>query len=190
MPKLPEFKDWQAPWVKNGTEFNAETAAKLVYDKTKDVEDLKEAHATKLTELTAANTELQGKVDAAAKAAMTDAERQAAEKKELETKLASAGDKDLENTRLRLALENNLTLTQAKRLVGTNEAELKADVAELLADLGLSKEGETGNEGGEGSENEKTGSRRQPAKLKNPLDNQGGDEGVTTKSLLEALPRF
>ncbi len=46
----------------------------------------------------------------------------------------------VERDRLKVALGKGLTLTQAKRLVGSTEEELAADADELLADLGATKE--------------------------------------------------
>ena len=182
MPKLPEFKDWQAPWEKSGTEFSADVAKKFIYDLHKDAE---KAHE-EISGLKASNTELQTKVTEAERANETDAEKAQREKAELESKLASAGEKDLDIARLELALEHGLTKSQAKRLVGKTPDELKADAEELIADLGLKKD-ETHQEG----EGEQTpNGRTRPARVLNPLNPQGGDTGISTEQLLKEIPRL
>lgn len=181
MPKLPEFKDWKAPWEKSGTEFAAEVARKFIYDLHKDAEKQAEEISTLKTQ----NTELQTKVSDAEKANMTDAEKAAAERADLEKKLADAGETSLEVTRLELALEHGLTKSQAKRLVGKTAEELTADAEDLVKDLGLTKEETV-------IEEEKSNGRQRPARLKNPLLN-GGDEadtGLSADQLLEKLPRL
>lgn len=185
MPKLPKFEDWQAPWVKNSTEFNADVAAKLIYDKTKDVEDLKEAHATQVETLTTENTALKAKITEAERAKMTDAEKAAAEKAEIEKKLVDAGDKDLDVARLELALDHGLTKSQAKRLVGKTRDELTADAVELAKDLGLvDAEGNPVEKGGETFESVNR------TRARNPLNPEGGGDGATTDAILKAVPRL
>jgi cell division septum initiation protein DivIVA len=181
MPKLPEFKDWKAPWEKSETEFNADVARKFIYDLHKDVEKGAEEISTLKTQ----NSELQTKVTETEKANMTEAEKAAHEKAELEKKLASAGEKDLEVTRLELALEHGLTKSQAKRLVGKTAEELTADAEALIEDLGLKKD-ESNNPDGEQTPDGRT----RPRRLQNPLNPQGGDTGISTEQLLKELPRI
>lgn len=183
MAKLPEFKDWKAPWEKSGTEFSADVAKKFIYDLHKDVEGRDET----ISGLKTTNTELQTKVTEAERATLTDAEKAAAEKADLEKKLADAGKKDLDVARLELALEHGLTKSQAKRLVGTTPEELKADAEELIADLGIKKD-ESNNEGNEG--NEKPSGRTRPARVTNPLNPQGSNTGISTEQLLKEIPRL
>lgn len=180
MPKLPEFKDWKSPWEKSGTEFTADVAAKFIYDLHKDVEKLTDEKSVLKTQ----NDELQGKVSEAEKASMTDAEKAAREKAELEKKLADASEKDLDVARLELALEHGLTKNQAKRLVGKTKDELTADAEELVKDLGLAKTEES-------TEGETPNGRTRPQRLQNPLLPSGsGSEGLSTTQLLEAVPRI
>lgn len=178
MPKLPEFKDWQAPWEKSGTEFSADVAKKFIYDLHKDVEKAGEENSTLKTQ----NSELTTKVTEAEKANMTDAEKAAAERADLEKKLADASEKSLEVTRLELALEHGLTKSQAKRLVGKTAEELTADAEELVKDLGLTKE-----------EDEKVSDgRTRPRRLTNPLNNgkEQQDAGLSVDEMLKAVPRL
>lgn len=180
MPKLPEFKDWKAPWEKSETEFSADVAKKFIYDLHKDNEKLTDEKS----ELKTQNDELQGKVSEAEKASMTDAEKAARDKADLEKKLADASEKDLDVARLELALEHGLTKSQAKRLVGKTKDELTADAEELVKDLGLAKteestEGETPN-----------GRTRPVRKPQNPLLPGGSNDGLSTTQLLEAVPRI
>src|SRR3954465_9106669 len=133
MPKLPKFEEWQAPWVKNGTEFNAETAAKLIYDKTLDLEKANDAHAEKVAQLTTENTGLKTKVTEFEKAGETAAEktaREAAEaaKRAQETAVAEATKStDLKIARLEVAVEKGLTADDMTRIVGNSKEELLAD---------------------------------------------------------------
>jgi len=183
MPKLPEFKDWKAPWEKSETEFNADVARKFIYDLHKDAEKLTD----QVSELKSSNTELQTKVTEAERANETDAEKAAREKAELESRLASASDKDLDIARLELALEHGLTKSQAKRLVGKTPDELKADAEELIADLGLKKDDDANDGGGE---DQTPNGRVRPARILNPLNPGGGDTGISTEQLLKEIPRI
>jgi cell division septum initiation protein DivIVA len=179
MPKLPEFKDWQAPWEKNGTEFSADVAKKLIYDLHRDTEKLTDEKS----ELKGQVGELQAKVTEAERANETEAEKSARERKELEDKLASAATKDLDITRLELALEHGLTKSQAKRLVGSTPEELQADAEELIADLGLKKDEQSTEQ-----ERETPNGHTRPRRVVNPLNPQGGDTGISADQLLEQIP--
>lgn len=184
MPKLPEFKDWKAPWEKTGTEFNADVAKKFIYDLHKDVEGKTEENSALKTQ----NTELQGKVDEAQRANETEAQKADREKKELEAKLSEADGKDLEITRLKLALEHGLTESQAKRLVGKTSEELTADAEALIEDLGLKKDESNPDDQNGG---QPLNGRTRPARVTNPL-NPGGDTntGLSTEQLLKEIPRL
>lgn len=181
MPKLPEFKDWQAPWEKSGTEFSADVAKKFIYDLHKDVEKSGEEIST----LKTSNSELTTKVTEAERATLTDAEKAAAERADLEKKLADAGESSLEVTRLELALEHGLTKSQAKRLVGKTAEELTADAEELVKDLGLTKE-----ENKDENNGDQSNGRQRPRQVRNPLQHGDPDTGVSTEELLKVLPRI
>lgn len=183
MPKLPEFKDWQAPWEKSGTEFSADVAKKFIYDLHKDVEKAGEENSTLKTQ----NSELQTKVTEAERAKETDAEKAAREQKELQDKLASAGDKDLEIAKLELAIEHGLTKSQASRLQGKTVDELKADAEVLVEDLGLKKD--ENQEENTGAENN---GRQRPRRVTNPLNNgnENQDAGLSVDEILKAVPRI
>lgn len=81
--------------------------------------------------------ELRAKVQEFEDAGKSDAERR-------DEKLASTekenGSLKSENARLKVALDLRLTASQAKRLVGETEEELKADAEELLASFGGKKD--------------------------------------------------
>ncbi len=108
-----------------------------------------------------------------------------ANKSELQKALdrAEKAEKDLtpaqtQVARLEVALEKGLTLTQAKRLVGTTKDELAADADELLADLG-------GKSGGG------AGGKRPDARQLQSGSRGNGDEnaGLTGKERAAALLR-
>lgn len=79
--------------------------------------------------------DLEGRLKAIEDRDKSDSERHAEEnatlKKDLETATATSA-------RFKVALEKGLSITQAKRLVGSTEDELSADADELLVDLGVS----------------------------------------------------
>lgn len=89
-------------------------------------------------------TELAGRLKAIEDRDKSDSERHAEEnatlKKELETATATSA-------RYKVALEKGLSITQAKRLVGSTEDELSLDADELLTDLGVT-DTPTGSETG------------------------------------------
>lgn len=64
--KMPAtFEDWTPPWEKNGTEFDAETAAKMIYNLKREIE-------TEGEKASAAKADLQARLDAA-NTALTEA---------------------------------------------------------------------------------------------------------------------
>lgn len=185
MPKLPKFEEWQAPWVKNGTEFNAETAAKLIYDKTLDLEKANDAHAEKLTQLTTENTGLKTKVNEFEKAGETAAEKTAREAAEAATKAQEKAvadatkTTDLKIARLEVAVEKGLTADDMKRIVGSTKEELLADADAFIAEYRGSTE----------EKEEPNPARRTPTRPRNPLLPEGGAGDITTEDILKAVPR-
>lgn len=185
MPKLPKFEEWQAPWEKNKTDFNAETAKKLIYDKTLDLEKANDAHAEKVTSLTTENAELTTKVTEFTKAGETAAEktaREAAEaaKKAQEQAVADATKTtDLKIARLEVAVEKGLTADDMKRIVGSTKEELLTDADVFIAEYRGSTE----------AKEEPNAARRTPARPRNPLLPEGGAGDITTEDILKAVPR-
>jgi hypothetical protein len=132
---LPKFEDWTAPWEKDLAEgqdpkekLDLAVLKRLVYGVLGD----KERAKAEVETVTATNTELQKKVDEAARAGETEADRLKRENEELRAKAAKADEPDLEKLRMKVALDKGLTALQAKRLVGTTEEEMTADADELL----------------------------------------------------------
>lgn len=186
MPKLPKFEEWQAPWEKNGTAFDAETAKKLIYDKSLDLEKANDAHAEKVTSLTTENTGLKTKVSEFEKAGETAAEKTAREvaeaaKKAQEQAVADATKTtDLKIARLEVAVEKGLTADDMKRIVGSTKEELLADADVFIAEYrGSTKEKEEPNT-----------ARRTPARPRNPLLEANGDVVVTSDDILKSVPRL
>lgn len=180
MTKLPEYAEYKAPWEKQeGQEIDPEKAKKFVYSLLQQNQTLTE----KVTTVTGERDTLQTKVDEAAREGENETQRLQREKKDLEDKLAKAGETSIETMRLRVALEKGLTPFQAKRLVGTTQDELEADADELVKSWGGS--GEEGEDDGEKPPS------RQPRRLANAGDpDPTGDDGVDVAKALESIPRI
>lgn len=154
--EFPKLEDWQAPWEKAGTDFDAEQAKKAIYkltrqafiDAGKHEEELTTVRGELETEKTA-KAELQKKVTEAEDAKITDdtqralaqlqrtvaelAEGRSTPEKEKTGEPQGTSDAD----RYRVALHLGLTEKQAARLQGSSYEELLEDGKELAADLGL-----------------------------------------------------
>jgi len=155
---FPTIEEWKAPWEKNGTEFDAETAKKLIYNMERNAHTAAEEHRTKVeglqTQLTEAETkatEATNKVheleDAQIKDAAERANKQLERKIEQLTELVTKGAQtqresgtgekpDLETAKLRAALKHGLSEDDAKRLVGATEDEILADAEAYAKRLG------------------------------------------------------
>ena len=165
---LPKFEDWKAMWEVDLAEGD-DPKEKLDLDKLKRyVYGLlgdKERAKTEVETVTTANVELQKKVDEAARAGETEAERLKRENDELRAKAAKADEPDLEKLRMKVALDKGLTALQAKRLVGSTEEEMTADADELL------KSWKPVDNSGDGEEEESSTPASTPkSKLHNPGD--------------------
>lgn len=144
---LPKFEDWKRPWKEE--EFDAEKAAKLIYNLHKDKEALAEAKTTLTTERDA----LQTKVTEFEDKDLSEVEKLRKENERLkngtgpkpEPKAPAADGDDLEKARLEIALEKGLTLKEAKRLAGSTREELESDADDYLEETGR---GATGGEDG------------------------------------------
>lgn len=163
---FPSFEDWTPPWVKNGTEFDADKAAKLIYNMERNAHTATAKHKTDLedlqTKLTTAETkvtEAQSKVNELEDAKITDAQeranaqlkRELSEQRQLLEKLINpesgqpAGQQQTGVTdadRELAGLRKGLTSEQAKRLQGTTMEELEADAARFATELGLAGAGD------------------------------------------------
>lgn len=149
MPKLPEkFEDWTPPWVANGTEFDADAAAKLIFNVKRELETTQETHASKVADLQGQLeakdgelTQAQAKVNELSDAQIEDAEerRRVQEERRWERieaallgKKPEGGEQEgkggvTESDRLRAALKHGLSEADAARLVGNTPEELLAD---------------------------------------------------------------
>lgn len=151
MPKLPPFDEWKRPWKDD--EFDAEKAAKLIYNLHKDKETLTEQKATLTTE----RDGLQTKVTEFEEKDLSEVERLRKENERLKNgdgvkkeQSAPAGGDDLMTARLEIALEKGLTRKEAMRLAGTTREELESDADDYLEETGRATEkgGEDGGKDG------------------------------------------
>jgi hypothetical protein len=179
MPKLPKFEEWQAPWEKSGTEFDAEKAKKFIYDLHTDAEKATEAHKAKVDELTTANTELQTKVTEFTKATETATETAAREAKEAQDRqlAETTKDADLRVARLEVGIELGLSKDDLPRIVGSTKEELLADGQKFL---------ETYKAAPADDQTFESVNRRG----RNPLNPEGGGDGASTDQILKAVPRL
>jgi hypothetical protein len=158
VPKMPEkFEDWTPPW---GSPENIDPAkaGKLVFDLLKDQETNRAKLATDkkaIEALTAERDEFKDKAEAKGADDTANAAELVELKKQLRAKdaeLERVKDYDTiaaERDRFDIALDEGLSKTQAKRLVGKDRDELLADATELKADLGIVDDsGDTGDQGG------------------------------------------
>jgi hypothetical protein len=151
---LPKFEDWKRPW--KDEEFDAEKAAKLIYNLHRDKEQLTESRDAAITE----RDELKTKVIEFEEKDLSEVERLRKENERLKdapAKVATKGQGSSEDAlradRLEIALEKGLTKTQAARLVGSTREELEADADAYIEEHGLagaSGEGKQQDDGKEG----------------------------------------
>lgn len=134
--QLPKFEDWKAPWEAEGTEIDPAKAKKFAYGLLKD----SIIFENKVETVTAERDELKTKVDEHESKTLTETQKLQKEIDKLKEKSPNVEKLELEKARLELAIENGLTVKQAKRLQGSTKEELAADVAELLEDLGKKDE--------------------------------------------------
>lgn len=135
MAKLPPFEEWTRPWKDD--EFDAEKAAKLIYNLHKDKETLTEARSTLQEE----NTELKGKVTEFEEKDLSEVERLRRENERIKgeggKKDEASSSTDLLAERYRIALEKGLSASAARRLAGTTVEELEADAEAYIEETGL-----------------------------------------------------
>lgn len=169
---LPKFEDWKRPW--KDEEFDADKAAKLIYNLHVDKQDLSakiEAKDAELEEVEAELEETTAKVTALEDKDLPEIDRlkrenerlrngEAKPKKESKAK-AEDDDADLLAEKYRIALEKGLSAKDARRLVGKTVEELEED-----ADAFLEEHGTGEAEGGAGEK--KTGKEGQAPPSQRP----------------------
>lgn len=164
---FPSREEWKAPWEKNGTEFDADTAATLIYNMERNAFTAAQSHKEALesvqSELTTVKGELETsktKVNELEDAQIKDAteranaqlKRQVEELTGLVQKIVNpepgqpAGTQQqtgvTESDKELAGLRKGLTSEQAKRLQGSTMAELEADAERYAADLGIAGAGD------------------------------------------------
>jgi transposase len=184
---VPKFEDFKAPWEvdANGAEIPEDKqeldGSKLkrhLYNLLSDKEKLQGTVATVLAE----RDEFKTKVDEAARAGETEADKTKREIAELQKKVAAADKTEADARRLRIALRKGLTEIQAKRLVGETEEELEKDAEDLVSSFG-----------GKGEEQEAGGEvvKRTPKRLhanSKTDDDSGPDLAYSKEKLAELFP--
>jgi len=134
VPKqLPPFEEWTPPWKED--EFDAEKAARLIYNHLGEINTLKTANADLRTE----NQTQKAQVEEKAREGESEIETLRRENEQAKKKLTEAQAAVGEKLRLEVALEKGLTVKQARRLVGESKEDLLADADELLESFGGAK---------------------------------------------------
>ena len=184
--KLPEkFEDWKAPWADDPDSFDADRAARRIFgllqDKQKANAD-KTAALAKVKEVEGERDALQAKITEASRKDESETDRLKRENEELKAKAEKAGETSVETLKLRVALQKNLTVDQAERLIGSTEEELLTDADKLIASFGGT------GKGGDGGETDDNGNpRRTPRQRRNPADPAGGGDPEDTRDTFEIL---
>lgn len=166
MAKLPDkFEDWTPPWDED--DFDADKAAKLVFNARKATEKAKERSETLesengelQTKLTAAESKGSGKDDSEKDKVIASLTK---ERDDLQ-KNGRPEDKSLVE-RLEVAIEHGLTAADARRLVGKDRDELSEDAADLAKRFGI----ERGND----EEGQEPASQEPPQRGVKPRDQVG-----------------
>lgn len=176
MPKLRDtkFEDWTRPWKDD--EFDADKAAKLIYDLKVDKETLQE----KVTTVTGERDQLKSEIDSKAREGESEMDRLKRENEELKGKVESGASASLETMRLRAALKAGLSADHVGRLIGTTQEELDSDAETLKKSFGSS-----------GKQQDDTDPRGRPKPVRTPGDpdpDSGPDIDVDAE--LAKLPRL
>lgn len=153
MAKLPDkFEDWTPPWDED--DFDADKAARRVFNTEKKLETAKARNAELDTELNEAKTKLvaaesanSGKNDSEKDAQIATLSQKV---QELEAKGRPEDQRTIE--RLQVANDYGLSAKDAARLVGDDREALEEDAKDLAKRLGISKEDEGENEGNQGGD--------------------------------------
>ena len=185
MPKVPaKFEDWTPPWKDD--EFDADKAARLIYNLHVEKQTASEKAEKALTERDEKITELSGKVEEYETKDLNEVERLKRENEKLKQgKSEPSSTDDLTAARLEIALDKGLTKAQAKRLAGSTREELEADADAYIEEHGLSKAGE-----GEGSGAEKPPTRRPTGNLKTGSEaaDEPTEQDLSIEQALKDLP--
>ena len=201
MAKLPAFDLWKSPWSKSGEDFDADRAAKFIYDLSVKVETREaegKAERAKTTAAEEAGVELQTKLDAKVSGADGALQTVTAELAAANKKLD--GITTAESARRSLALDvaldiDGITAKQARslarRLSGNTKDELEADAEATIEELGLTI-GTAVVDDGEGEDNDRNGGdglRRQgkPRTKGDPDPDAANRAGLPSKITLESL---
>lgn len=165
MPQFPAESEWQAPWEKNGTEFNADVARHLIYN-------LQKSESTLESDLTAVRKELRQakqEVDSTASASET------------------LKEEALFGRKAKVAAENNIPLARAKWLGGDTLDEIRASAKEFLTDFGIGEP--QGNPDPKAGESPADGQGEEPnADGTGDGGDQGGDEDPLAGYMLRRAP--
>lgn len=182
---LPKFEDWKAPWEseekdadgKPVVNFDLEKAKKYQYGLLTDKEKIQ----ADVTRLTGEKTALQTEVDKVSRKDETEVARLTRENADLIAKGAESGKDSIEVLKLTVALEEGLTATQAKRLMGSTHDELTADAKDLLTSFG-------GHGDGDGDDDKANPSSRPKRKLVNNGDpDPDGDKDFDPEAILNKV---
>lgn len=205
MPK--KFEDWTPPWTTKGEDFNAETAAKHIYNLEIDKETLGAAKATvtqerdaAVTRATTAETALAAKAQEG-ETAEQKAQRLEQEIAELKARpAAGAVTPEVKQTRLIAAMSVEGisaadALVLAEFIQGSTKEEAETSAKTFVEKFGVpgqtkqAGEGENDGEGGDEDEDNPLHSRPR-GQVNNPLDSRqqsGGEKSVD--DLLSLIPR-
>lgn len=184
---LPLFADWKAPWEseekddegKPVVKFDLEKAKKYQYGLLTDKEKI-QGDVIRLTEERAT---LQTQVDAVTRKDETEVDRLKRENAALIAKGSEPAKDSVETLKLRVALKEGLTETQAKRLVGNTIEELTADATDLLASFGAN--GSSNDDDDDDDKASKSPTSRPRRNLRNGGDpNPDGDKDFDPEAIL------
>ena len=120
-----------APWDQEGVELDKEKATAFFNSLNAELDREKAAKAKIVEERDALKVQVKG----FEQKDMTETQRLQSELEEAKKSVKSDPKLELDNARLRLALEHGLTVAQAERLRGGTPDELAADVEELKSIL-------------------------------------------------------
>lgn len=206
MPNLPEkFEDWTWPWQQG--EVDEEKFAKLLFNRTKDLEKARERSTTLSAELDQKTKDLQasqddledarassgdaGKADAALTEENKTLKRQVRELERDKGKPSPQAQGEID--RLTVAIKLGLSLADSKRLVGNTLDEIEADARTFAEEHGI----ELGNEDGANGEqrSNENGEQGPPRRgviragdLKIGSGQNGGPIAESTRKVLDELP--
>lgn len=172
--KLSPYEDWEAPWEKDGGEFDADVARRLIYRLTKNNIEYQNRNETLRNEnedLTEAAQEAAGEGESGSEGGGKDAEKE-------------TGKMDsLLEAKYQAALKHGLDVSDVHRLVGKDAAEIEKDAESLSKRLNPQKSDEEdpeegSEEGEEGEEEEAEMPTRRPSTPRTDLGRKSGGPTV------------